>query len=302
MSKGVAIITIVVIINILNDIEKGEKMTFDNLRTFGIEIEFIAQNNMQTTVREINNYLESQNATFDMYTACYTDTDSSKWRLKTDASLYGNGLEIVSPVLQGDRGYRDLNIVLNALDHIGATVNKSCGLHVHVGVRDWNIKNFRNLYKRWTKFERAIDQVMPQSRRKDNNQYCASTASRFGSTLHLAYKTIDKCRTARQLQEKIGTRYTKLNINSFWKHGTIEFRHHSGTTDVDKITNWLKVCLSMCQAADVRRSIKVKRFDTMCQYIDKMGLMLNGLSKVQGTLIDSSVKRFYTKRRKQLCT
>ncbi len=277
-------------------------MTFDNLRTFGIEIEFIAHNDRSTTLREINNYLNSVNATFDMYSASYSDTDSSIWRLKTDASLSGNGLEIVSPVLQGDRGYRDLKIVLDSLKHIGANVNRSCGLHVHVGVSDWGIKQFRNLYKRYTKFERAIDQVMPNSRRKDNNQYCNSTAFRFGSTLHLAYKTIDSCRTARQLASTVGTRYTKLNINSFWKHGTIEFRHHSGTTEVDKVTNWLKVCLSMVQAADVKRSIKVKRFDVMDEYIDKFGLMLNGLSKVQDTLIDSKVKRFYTKRRKQLCT
>lgn len=278
-------------------------MTFDNKRTFGVEIEFIGQNNQRMTNIEINQYLERQGANFKMHTAYYSDTDSSIWRLKTDSSVRGSGygLEVVSPILRGDEGHRQLMLVLDAINHTGATINRSCGLHIHVGVSDWGIKQFRNLYKRYAKFERAIDSVMPNSRRRSNNDYCNSTVMAFGYTLGEAFEKINSCRTARQIQSQIGTRYTKLNIQSFWKHGTIEFRHHAGSTDKDKISNWLKVCLSMVQAADDNRAIKVNRFDPIDEYVDRINLMLKGLGKLQDTLIDSTTKRFFTKRRKELC-
>lgn len=278
-------------------------MTFDNKRTFGVEIEFIGQNNQRTTNQEINQYLERQGADFRMHTAYYSDTDATIWRLKTDSSVNGSGfgLEVVSPVLQGDSGYRDLMLVLDAVNNTGASINRTCGLHVHVGVSDWGIKQFRNLYKRYAKFETAIDSVMPSSRRLSNNDYCNSTVMAFGQTLGQAFETINSCRTARAISSQIGTRYTKLNIQSFWKHGTVEFRHHAGSTDKDKISNWLKVCLSMVQAADLNRAIKVNRFDNVSEYKDKISLMLKGLSKLEGSLIESSTKRFFTKRRKALC-
>lgn len=280
-------------------------MTFDNKRTFGVEIEFIGQNSQAITNSEINQYLDRMGADFRMHTAYYSDSNSSIWRLKTDSSvggMGGYGLEVVSPVLQGDKGYQDLMLVLDAINNTGAEVNRTCGLHIHVGVSDWRIKQFRNLYKRYAKFERAIDSVMPNSRRGSNNNYCQSTVAEFsGITLGQAFEVINKCRTARDIERRIGTRYTKLNIQSFWKHGTVEFRHHSGTTDKDKIANWLKVCLSMVQAADTNRAVKVNRFDNIGEYRDKISLMLKGLGQLEDTLIDATTKRFFTKRRKALC-
>jgi hypothetical protein len=36
-----------------------------------------------------------------------------------------------------------------------------------------------------------------------------------------------------------------LNSHSYWRHGTIEFRLHSGTLDADKIINWLIITQKM---------------------------------------------------------
>lgn len=38
-----------------------------------------------------------------------------------------------------------------------------------------------------------------------------------------------------------GCRYHKVNLSSFWRHHTVEFRHHSGTTDFAKISNWVRL-------------------------------------------------------------
>jgi len=281
-------------------------MTFDNKRTFGVEIEFIGNNNQRVTLEEINQYLANHSADFRMHTAYYSDTNATIWRLKTDSSVSGSGygLEVVSPVLKGDKGYQDLMLVMDAINNTGATINRTCGLHVHVGVSDWRIKHFRNLFKRYTKFEQAIDSVMPISRRSSHNDYCRSTARCFSynASLSNAFDVIDGMRSARQISNHIGTRYTKLNIDSFWKHGTIEFRHHAGTTDKDKIANWLKLVMTMVQAADQMRSVKVKSDDTFTDYTNKFSLMIKGLGQVQDTLIDATTKRFFTKRRRELCS
>ena len=299
--------------------ENQEKEIWNNLRTFGVEIEFIAPNGDGTTKREMNQYFQRLAQDFgttglqgdlvspfslEVSCASYSNCDSTKWRLKPDQSLssYGTGfaMELVSPVLQGWNGVQQLQLMLKALEKIGAKVNKSCGLHVHVGVSDWKIKEFRNLFKRYIKFESAIDSVMPNSRRGRNNEYCIPILGITG--LKQSFNEIDDCRSARQISSLLRTRYTKLNIKSFWKHGTVEFRHHSGTTDVEKIMNWLKFCLTMCQAADQQRAIKVKDNDNRLDYTDKIALMLKGLSKVKNSLVDSDVRKYFIKRRRQLCT
>ena len=161
--------------------ENQEKEIWNNLRTFGVEIEFIAPNGDGTTKREMNQWFQLACPQFNLEVSCasYSNCDSTKWRLKPDQSLssYGTGfaMELVSPVLQGWNGVQQLQLMLKPLEHIGAKVNKSCGLHVHVGVSDWKIKEFRNLFKRYIKFESAIDSVMPNSRRGRNNEYCIPT-------------------------------------------------------------------------------------------------------------------------------
>src|SRR4051794_5582390 len=59
------------------------------------------------------------------------------WNAQADASIQaGNGfrgVEIVSPVLKGIDGMRQIQAVCDWLRLIGARVNRSTGFHVHVG-------------------------------------------------------------------------------------------------------------------------------------------------------------------------
>src|SRR6516164_7580401 len=61
------------------------------------------------------------------------------WRAERDASIHCpqgyEPCEIVSPVLKGEEGVRQVVEVLAWLKGIGAKVNRSTGFHVHVG---WN--------------------------------------------------------------------------------------------------------------------------------------------------------------------
>lgn len=298
-----------------NKLKEINMITNNENRTFGVEVEFISNTlNQNEFVAALNLQLGITGSELEVVSAYYSDTDATKWRIKTDASVMGQGygLELVSPILQGAQGEADLITVLEAMNTLDITANKTCGLHVHVGVSDWQIGNFKNLYKRYAKFESTLDSIMPVSRRKSNGDYCRSNLPCFIDTnydvrnlpnkkLAEAFKSIDKCTTLRKLGNKLDNRYVKLNLQSFWKHGTIEFRHHSGTTDVAKITNWLTLCMAMVIAGDEKRVVKVKSNDTVEAYKDNINSFFNGLAKVAPQLITNELKTFYRRRRRALC-
>ena len=60
------------------------------------------------------------------------------WNAQRDGSLRTTlrgyeGVEIVSPVLRGREGLEQVRQVAALLQELGARVNRTCGLHVHVG-------------------------------------------------------------------------------------------------------------------------------------------------------------------------
>lgn len=291
-------------------------MKFEFDRTFGVEIELLSRYGYETLSTILTEKLGPHGMSFRQ--ASWNDR-SNRWRVKSDSSLSAprgyTGIEIVTPVLQGQEGYDKLELLLKLFADINLRasqlgeepvfkINASCGLHVHWGVSDWRIKHFRNLFKRYCKFEYAIDKIMPNSRRRNNGRYCESVVDRFTSTQYVevvqmeqAFREIDRTRSARKLQQKIGTRYVKLNIESFWTHGTIEFRHHSGSFDLQKITAWLFLTGSMVKAADAMRGIRAGSVAPE-KMANKFGMMFKGLTKVHKDLEQFS--DFFKQRQRQL--
>ena len=214
-------------------------MNFDENRTFGIEIEFLTTVDRHTVANALNN------AGIDAQTESYNHTTKRYWKVITDASC---GNELVSPVLKGTEGLNEVKKVCEVLNQLNVKVNKRCGVHVHHGVNDFTIKSFKNLYILYTKYEKAIDSIMPLSRRDNNNYYCKSLIE-YSDSYETTVQKIMRCKTARDISYLYGTRYKKLNIQSYVKYGTIEFRQHSGTTDGNKITNWIMLTQAMVTKA-----------------------------------------------------
>jgi hypothetical protein len=172
------------------------------------------------------------------------------WKIVPDGSLgdYQRGIEVVSPVLRGEAGIAQLTAVLGALSDYGAIVNKRCGLHVHVGVRD-DTQFFKRLLQTYAKYEAVIDGFMPASRRGNSNAFCRSVAA-------LPAATIARAADLNTLLNVMGRgsdaqRYYKLNLSAYRRHATVEFRQHSGTIEASKATSWLRFCLRMVEAARV---------------------------------------------------
>jgi hypothetical protein len=182
---------------------------------------------------------------------------SRDFRIVQDSSVRGAGTaaEFVSPILSGQEGLETVAKFAQALAAIGATVNQSCGFHVHVGGFRPQLPFFKNLVKLYSKFEVAIDTVMPASRRGNVHNLIRSV-SRVSPQAIDAATSIDGIITAATglPANEYSARFFKLNLASFKKHTTVEFRQHAGTVDAAKAVAWIKTCLRIVAAAEQGKS------------------------------------------------
>jgi hypothetical protein len=218
-----------------------------NNRKFGIELECfnVAIHDVVAALR---------NAGINAHSASYSGREYSVWQIKTDGSIQGvDGFEVVSPILVGEDGITEAKKVCNILAGLGAKVNKSCGFHIHHNAKDWKLGQFKNLFKRFAKYESALDSIQPVSRRENNNRYCQSIVNRNG--VANTFSKIDSCRNIRMMSNLFDSRYVKLNFQSFIRMGTVEFRNHAGTFDAVKVENYIRLTGGMVALAE--KGVKV---------------------------------------------
>ncbi len=192
--------------------------------TFGVEIECV--NAPRTS---LINAVENNGVGIAYEGYNHTDR-KDRFKLVTDASLTGcDPIECVSPVLKGKQGENQLQKVCDALAQVGATANRSCGLHVHIGAEKMTDAQYIRVFKNYQAIEKLIDTMMPQSRR-GNCQWAKS----------LAWTSFSACTTKLSVQSAMSyNRYYKVNAMSYARHRTIEFRQHSGTVEFKKIQMWV---------------------------------------------------------------
>tara|TARA_R110002050_G_scaffold115925_3_gene232252 strand:- start:3524 stop:4540 length:1017 start_codon:yes stop_codon:yes gene_type:complete len=217
-------------------------------KKFGIEVEFVGACPRQ--VARVINEVEGVECSF----AGYTHLTTSYWKVVSDASLNsirGYAGELVSPILQGTEGVTELFKVLEALNSVeGVTVNRSCGLHVHLDCREMNINEIKTVFSRYEQYEEQIDLCMPRSRR-GNPQWCAGTSM---------VKNSIKRATTKPNAARAAGRYYKVNLTNIHTRGSMEFRQHSGTTEFKKIVNWLSFLMQFVESSiEMAASSRAKR-------------------------------------------
>lgn len=227
---------------------------FDRGRTFGVEIEFTELSERQILTLEE----KLTEAGIETKYEGYNHITRPIWKIVTDGSVRNSkhrcGFELVSPPLKGIEGLEALKKAIEVLNANGAKVNRSCGLHVHHDAGRWGVKEFKNAYRLYSRMEQTIDEAMPKSRRSSNNYYCKSNRSKMETELDL----FEACETVNDLRIFWDSdRYYKLNMESWYRHGTIEFRQHSGTTEADKILNWVVFTQLIVTRAENSRKLKV---------------------------------------------
>ena len=124
-----------------------------------------------------------------------------------------------------------LKAMCDTLAAVDARVNRSCGLHVHIGAENLSDDHYVRIVRNYQKLESVIDSFMPNSRRGNNSPWCHS----------LQGVDFSRCMTKRDVYDAMhGDRYYKVNAVAYLRHKTIEFRQHSGTVEYEKISNWVK--------------------------------------------------------------
>jgi hypothetical protein len=226
---------------------KNTIRNFPFTRNFGIELEFFNVSRAEAA--------RALTAADVRWWDSYSQSTGTGWKIYDDGSINGNNsIELVSPILSGRSGLREVARVVKQFARAGARVNKSCGFHVHVDARTISGEHMRNVYLRYALHETQIDAFMVQSRRGNVNEYCRSTQGSLGllsatdnnSTAHRVASAMSERWDGYMYQ---GGRYNKVNLCAFLRHGTIEFRQHSGTMNVDKVINWIVFCVNFVETS-----------------------------------------------------
>lgn len=202
------------------DATPAPRANVGNDRTFGVEFEVIADR------RTVANALHRAGL--------------PTWSVISDCSLSSGGCEIVSPILTGDAGMRDVERVCNVLREVGARVNATCGTHVHHGAGDLDIAAFRRIARSWSNNQHIIDGFVSESRRAAAHAtYCRAFDDSCAASIE----------SANTIRDIWISRYRTLNFAAFASHGTIEIRQHAGTIDYDKIRAWILFGRAIINAA-----------------------------------------------------
>ena len=199
------------------------------------------------------------------------------WRLANcgmgeDGSIHSNaGIEVKTPPASGDDIPLWVEAVCSTAAHYGMRVDDSCGLHVHVDVRDYDSHAFRRLLR----LMRSLEPVL----------YAALPAHRlYNGTAHVCavpLQTIENIRGSDSFARAWGNynqhdRYHGCNFAAIREHGTVEMRYHSGTLHAQKVTAWARLMQAAVDAAKAQayRDIPV----TFSDFDDR----LNSLTRLLG--------------------
>jgi hypothetical protein len=209
-------------------------------RTYGVEIEYVNMDR-RVVANKVAEALGVQHIHVLPYHGVVCETCSarvsgySEWKVERDGSVSSGG-EVISPILQGEDGFAQIKKVMKAIKEAGGSVSTSCGLHVHLGVRDLTKEQRAELVGRWYANETMIKHFVSRSRW--SNSYCRSVASQEVA------KWQRLILEGRDPEKHEVNRTSSLNITPFKKAGTYEVRLHQGTLNSKKITAWVKFLIA----------------------------------------------------------
>lgn len=218
--------------------------------------------------------------------------------LKTFLTKYGTGVthdgsiminghhggEFITSPARGDHFVAQITELTAILHGYRATVNKTCGLHVHVDCRRMSSENKLTIIRAYSRVEKALYSIVSFSRRGEKpavlNKYTAQggytnpwadkfkvngvlddtlTVEQRIEKLDLAvYGTAPLAAVYKASHQKHGSRYHGLNVQSLHVHNTMEFRLHQGTVNCNKILMWAGIISAVVQYALEHTEDKIK--------------------------------------------
>jgi hypothetical protein len=138
---------------------------------------------------------------------------------------------------------------------IGAKVNKSCGLHVHLDMRT---RDAKKAYENLTKCERMMFRMVHKSRRK--SIYAEPTWKRgtrnVWDSVTQSYATKRWSDIPFEHKPSVAGHYDAISLEPFRHLRTIEVRMHHGTVDVKEIIQWVTFLNRIVDAKEIKTEVK----------------------------------------------
>jgi len=184
---------------------------------FGVELEFSSRRTSYSTLlSQLQTICENRGSTLS------ESEGLEHWTLKHDCSC---GFELTTPRLEGEDGLNHLCLVAKDLQHENAgnsLVDRSCGMHVHIGIEDITRRQLQNIFVAFQRLEPLTLLTVPPSR--NDNNYCRRISDwrAYDGRLELPTDHSDG-----------------VNFMGWNYRGDMEIRYGAGTCDHNKIRHWV---------------------------------------------------------------
>lgn len=207
--------------------------------TFGVEIETVALTRTACASALMDNGIQA-------YDEDYNHNTRSHWKVVRDGSLShrSGSAEVVSPILRGADGASELRSVMKVLREAGAKTNSSCGMHIHIGVSHLHPQVQANIIRQHSVWNVAFDALILE--RRINNTYAQKR--NFNSAEQMATAWVRGLDANNDTSRRVSDRYKTLNVASYHKYGTFEFRMHHGSLNGKSASAWVALHTAFCEA------------------------------------------------------
>lgn len=162
------------------------------------------------------------------------------WRVDHDGSLRNFGAEYISVAPFSDSQLSEALEEFDALpiDFIENSISTS--VHIHYNTLNMTGIQVLNAITAYTIFEPMLCKFSGPYR--ESNLFCLQLKDAEGG-MYAIQELADflSLKQTRKFTSVDSAKYAALNVGSFWRYGSIEFRSLRGTSDVDLIKKWSKI-------------------------------------------------------------
>ena len=216
--------------------------------TFGVEIECLIPKN---TPIAVGAYHRPSDVPADYPEGWKVSGDGS---ISTGSRSY-RGAEFISPILRGEAGIQQVLQMIDKLNSIDARVNRTCGLHIHVGAKSVAGELADDVAGWVNNLIHLVGQHEVALYASTGSRYRAKQCS-YTKSIHASYSDTKRKELKKKkwdvLQREITgiDRYRSLNLNNlFGSKMTVEFRVFAGTLNKTKILGHIQMVLGLCEKA-----------------------------------------------------
>jgi hypothetical protein len=226
---------------------------FATKRCFGVELETSPNISRQ----EIKRLIASVSPERQIQVSDWAQSiDNTYWHIKHDSTCGEQGhlkpdygWEVASYKAKGHLDISHIAKVADFLREKGLKVNDNCGLHIHVELKDFDVKQTAILMAYWYKIEHVICCMVPS--RRVNNKHCRLWTKSRKLSIQGQYSPEEMWGLLKPTNyQDHGNSQKRMTLNlvnyaatiaEYKNRKTIELRLPEGTLVGEDIANWIKM-------------------------------------------------------------